>query len=408
MGTAEKVATAVAECRRLGIAVLRPDINRSQASFSIEHQPDGHAAIRFGLAAIKNVGSGAIEPAIAERARGGPFKSVEDLSRRADFRAVNRRVLESLIRAGALDDLGERGTLLNSVAEIMSLAQREQRLRESGQATMFDFFGQAVSTPLPALQLKPAEVDTREKSQWEKELLGVALSRQFAASKKDPGMIWPSEIDAEMDGQSVSVVGEISSVTQLFTRDRKAFVKAVIEDISGSIETMVWPRVYEKSRELWQEGNAVVINGKVRMRDDSLQLNCDEAMLYVPSAEAETALDVEATTEVPRAQVEPAAAPATEAPIEAGPQRQESSSNRGHRLIISLGETGDADGDITRLHKVFEALKEFNGEDEVRLRLNADDKVTYARLPVSTSCCPELQQRLEAIVGMGGVSVEDR
>jgi hypothetical protein len=142
------------------------------------------------------------------------------------------------------------------------------------------------------------------------------------------------------------------------------------------------------------------------MRDDSLQLNCDEAMLYVPSAEAQTVADVGPAAEVPRAQLEPTATPIAGAPVEA--PREESPPNRRHRLVISLGETGDADEDITRLHKVVETLREFNGQDEVRLRLNADDKVTYARLPVSTSCCPELQHRLEEIVGMGGVSVEDR
>ena len=411
MGSAEKVASAIAECRRLGIAVLRPDINKSQTSFSIEHQKDGQAAIRFGLAAIKNVGSGAIEPAIAERNRGGAFRSIEDLSRRADLRAMNRRVLESLIRAGALDDFGDRGTLLNGVPEILSLAQREQRLRESGQATMFDFFGQAVSTPLPALQLKQAEVSIREKSQWEKELLGVSLSRQLP-STKDPNVTWCGEVDAEMNGQSVSIVGEISAVTQLFTRDRKVFVKAVIEDISGSIETMVWPRIYENDRELWQEGNTVIIEGKVRLRGDDVQFNCDRARRYEPSSEPVAGASAGNPTpsaghDMPRRDQAADSSSVSRPPIMAAvPPETETRATR-HRLVISLGETADTDGDISRLHKVVEALKQYNGEDEVSLRLGTTDGFTYARLPVSTSCCPELQQRLEAIVGVGGVRVEE-
>ncbi len=355
------------------------------------------------------MGAGAIDPVIAERGRGGPFKSVEDLSRRADLHGMNRRVLESLIKAGALDEFGDRGTLLNNVPDILSLAQREQRLRESGQSTMFDLWGQTVSTPLPPLQLKPAEINPRERSQWEKELLGVALSRQFAGALREPGMIWPSEIDAEMDGQSVAVVGEVAQVTELFTRERKPFVKAVLEDISGSIETMVWPRVYDADRDLWQEGNTLVIEGKVRVRDDAVQLNCDRARRYQPapaSPESVVAEPVQVSTppvETPDRLREPVAtAVADRPPASAG------SPARKHRLVISLGETADRDEDISRLHKVVATLREFSGEDEVSLCLNADDKVTHARLTgVSTGYCPELRQRLEALVGEDGLTVDE-
>jgi len=121
-GQSEKVANAVAECRRLGIAVLPPDINRSQASFSIEKDGrDNAPAIRFGLTGIKNVGLGAIEPIIAERDKEGGFKSVEDLCHRCDLHGVNRRVMESLIQVGALDCLGDRGTLLHNANRILCL-----------------------------------------------------------------------------------------------------------------------------------------------------------------------------------------------------------------------------------------------------------------------------------------------
>jgi DNA polymerase-3 subunit alpha len=408
LGTAEKVASAVAECRRLGIPVLRPDINRSRTSFAIEAAAEGPPAIRFGLAAIKNVGAGAIDPVIAERERGGTFKSVEDLSRRADLHGMNRRVLESLIKAGALDDFGDRGTLLNNVPEILSLAHREPRRRESGQSTMFDLWGQTVSTPLPTLQLSPAEINPREKSQWEKELLGVALSRQFAGARREPGMILPSEIDAEMDGQSVSVVGELAQVTELFTRDRKAFVKAVIEDISGSIETMVWPRVYEADRELWQEGNTIVIEGKVRLRDDAVQLNCDRARRYQPAPEpAADVVAAPAPVVLPPLEVAPRVREPVAAAMEARPAPAPAAPAARHRLIISMGQTADPEEDVSRLRRVVDTLREFSGEDEISLRLNTDGKVTHARLTgVSTGYCPELRQRLEALVGEDGLKVE--
>ena len=155
-GQQDKVATAVADCQRMDIKVLPPDVNRSEASFSIEDSAE--PAIRFGLSDIKNVGAGAIAPIVEARKKGGPFKSIEDFCRRADLRGMNKKVMESLIKAGALDCLAGRGALLNQIDRIMSLSQREQSLRESGQATMFDLWGATTPTPLPEMTMEDVEV----------------------------------------------------------------------------------------------------------------------------------------------------------------------------------------------------------------------------------------------------------
>ncbi|MCK4963449.1 MAG: DNA polymerase III subunit alpha, partial [Dehalococcoidia bacterium] len=151
IGQPEKIHAAVSDCNRLGIPILPPDINKSEATFVIEPQ-NGKEGIRFGLGAIKNVGFGAIEPLIAARAD-GEFESIADFCRRADLGALNKRALESLIKVGALDALGNRGALLASIDRILSLAQREKQLRETGQATMFDLWGESVPVPLPDLEL---------------------------------------------------------------------------------------------------------------------------------------------------------------------------------------------------------------------------------------------------------------
>ena len=287
-GQSEKVANAVAECRRLDITVLPPDINRSQLNFSIEENGNGQPAIRFGLAAIKNVGTGAVEPIIAERNKGGDFKSIEDLCRRCDLHAVNRRVMESLIKAGALDSLGDRGTLLNNVSRILSLAQREQRLRETGQSTMFDLWGETAPVPLPELDLAPAEVTDREKAVWEKELMGVSFSEKpFSPviSGADAEAMFCGQIDAELAGQSVVVAGRVISARYLLTRDGRSFASAILEDFSGQVEVMVWPKVYAETGDLWQEGNEIVVQGKVRVRDDRVQISCDSVRHYQPPKE---------------------------------------------------------------------------------------------------------------------------
>jgi len=202
-GQTEKVANAVAECSRLGIEVLPPDINRSRVNFAIEKDgEDGAPNIRFGLTSIKNVGSGAVEAIIAERDKGGEYKSIEDLCRRCDLRGVNRRVMESLIKVGALDCLGSRGTLLHNVNRILAQAQREQHLRETGQSTMFDLWGETAPVPMPSLDLEEADVSTKEKLAWERELMGVYLSEHpfssFAAKAASENTTLCGQIDGTL------------------------------------------------------------------------------------------------------------------------------------------------------------------------------------------------------------------
>ena len=385
----EKVASAIAECRRLGIAVLPPDINRSQASFSIEKDNNDAPAIRFGLTAIKNVGPGAVEPIIAKRSQGDDFKSIEDLCRRADLRGVNRRVMESLIKAGTLDSLGSRGTLLRSVDRILSLAQREQRLRETGQSTMFDLWGEAMPPPMPSLDLEAADISLREKLAWEKELMGVYLSEHpFSAFANKTGAetILCGQIDAELAGQTVVIAGMVASVRHLFTRERKPFASAVLEDLDGSIEVMVWPKVYADTRDIWQEGNMLLVEGKVRLRDDRVQLNCDHVRHYLP----ETAQDEEMVTSQP-----------SEAPAVA------EVTTESHQLVINITQTSDEASDIAYLHKLIDTLKDFPGQDEVSLRVTNEERIINLKLSNSyVNYCPELHQRLIALVGEDGLGLE--
>ncbi|MFC1990617.1 DNA polymerase III subunit alpha [Chloroflexota bacterium] len=384
----EKVASAVAECRRLDITVLPPDINHSQVSFSIEKDSSGTAAIRFGLTAIKNVGPGAVEPIILERNKGGDFKSIEDLSRRCDLRGVNKRVMESLIKAGALESLGSRGTLLNNINRILSLSQREQRLRETGQSTMFDLLGEEMPVPMPELDLVPAEVSDKEKAAWEKELMGISYSEQpFSPVASVAGeTTFCGQVDAELAGQSIVVAGRVISARYLFTRDNRAFASTILEDLSGQVEVMVWPKVYSNTEELWQEGNELVVEGKVRVRDDRVQLSCDHVRHYQPPQEEDII-----PAEPPEA-VEVAAVESTPAPR--------------HRLAISIQQTSDKDGDKAFLSELLAVLKDFPGQDEVKLSIANDDTVTSLKLAHNINYCPELEQRLAEMVGEGGVRLE--
>src|SRR5437773_5913213 len=174
MGTPDRIAIAVAECRRMGLAVLPPDVNESELDFA--YTPTG---IRFGLGAVKNVGEGAVEGLIEARRAGGPFRSQDDFCGRLDLQRANKRVIESLIKSGACDEFGPRLWQLDRLDSVLETAQREQRDRESGQVGLFAELGLSGQldvkfAPGPSGPLRDAP--RKEMLAWEKELLGIYLS----------------------------------------------------------------------------------------------------------------------------------------------------------------------------------------------------------------------------------------
>jgi len=278
-GVHERIAQAVAECMRLEMDVRPPDVNRSGVNFELDTSGD-KPVIRFGLATVKNVGAGAAEAIVQAREEGGEFTSIEDFVKRAGINAINKRVVESLIKAGALDcvveEAEQRGTLLRNVDRIVSLAQREAKLKETGQSTMFDMFGDSVATPLPALVLEQAPASHAEMLAWEKELLGVYVSEHpFSAAaamltKHTSGLV--SEITQEMDGRDVVIAGMVGTIRSLATKAGKPFISVAIEDLSGSQEVTVWPDVYEGTRAYWTAGNILLMLCRVRERADRLNI----------------------------------------------------------------------------------------------------------------------------------------
>jgi DNA polymerase III subunit alpha len=407
----EKMSTAISECKRLGVKVFPPDINKSQVTFSLEPSEDKEKpSIRFGLAAIKNVGSGAIEPIIADRNKNGPFKSIEDFCRRLDSQSANRRVLESLVKAGALDCLGNRGALLNSLERILSLAQAEQKLRSSGQSTMFDLFGQSAPVPLESLDLSGGEISVKEKLAWEKELMGVYLSEhpfsQYAKFIDTENTTLPSQINAELDGQSIVLVGLVSSVRELFTKDHRAFCSAVLEDDVANIEVMVWTRTYENTKALWQEGSFLRIEGKVRVKEERLQMNCD-------------------AVELCKQEVQPKAAALVISPNAAKSNGNGHGNGNGklingingkngstpqpepRKITIVIRETDDEEKDVAYFNRIMELLQDCRGKDELHFRMVSENCVTNLKMANTfIDLSPDLQKRLSQMVSPENLIVE--
>jgi len=395
-GLSDKISVAVDECRRLGIRVLPPDINHSEIDFSIEKQEDGTQCIRFGLEAIKNVGAGAVMPIIEERKSNGDYKSIEDLCRRVDIGSLNKRVMESLIKAGAMDSLGERGTLLGNIGTIMAAAQREQQMKNSGQSTMFDLWGDTVNVPMPSLELESVNVSRKEILDWEKELLGVYLSEHpfspFAEKAMAENTTLCGQVDEEMDGQTVMVAGMVSSVHQLTTKDGQPFASVTLEDLNGKLDVMVWARVYGSTRELWEEGAILLVDGKVKIRADRPQLVCEHVRIY----------DLEDKTlakKVVAPQFFESPKAAEETPKTPGKTR---------RLTVRLKQTGDEDGDKKQLHDVIDILNEYPGDDTVNIIVDNGTKVFKMKMPnMHIGICSKMMTKLADRVGEDKIATDD-
>ena len=288
---AEKVAAVVAECRRLGIAVRAPDVQASQALFTVETDADGTSAIRFGLAAVKNVGEGAIESIVSAReGRGeasdevGPFASLDDLCCRVDLRTVNKRVLESLIKAGAMASLGTPGGLLARLDGALESGSRHQRDVAAGQGTLFDLFAAAAPAlagpaDTDAAVVDEDEIPRKERLRWEKELLGLYLSEHPLGDIADvlPEYVthYTGELAEESDQAKVTLGGIIQSTRRVITRAGATMLVATLEDLQGSVEVVVFPKVFTDTANAWADDSVVLVTGRVDRRDEAAQVLCE-------------------------------------------------------------------------------------------------------------------------------------
>ena len=446
-GAQARIAAAMAECTRLGIAVLPPDVNRSPANFALEQQDDGSVAIRFGLQHIKNVGSGAAESIGEERTGSGPFVSIEEFCRRINLKTVNKRALESLAKSGALDALGSRATLLVNMERLVSLAQREQRLRESGQSTMFDLFGDQVATPMPPLELEEATVPRAEELAWEKELLGVYVSEhpfkaaaavlaphvaavcaEFSADATqaqhaggdDEGDGAAALASLPPQGRETTLAGLVGNTRRLYTRAGRPFCAAEIEDLSGMVEVTVWPELFERTQDLWIEGNIVVMQVRAKERNGRLQVAVQQVELFERDESAASSFipprwltkdqgvkDGEPSngSAKPEASVTTAAPPppaTSDPPPEAGGQPTAVATARRTSLRIDLRETEDEDADKDRLQQLLAALRDYPGEDDVRLTIHTLDGGSQRVALPSARACRELTERLTELLSDAG------
>ncbi|MCR4256561.1 MAG: DNA polymerase III subunit alpha [Candidatus Uhrbacteria bacterium] len=270
----DRITIEVEECRRIGLEVLPPDINESFRGFAVVK---GTNKLRFGLLAIKGIGEDVVETIYRERKTNGPYKDLEDFVSRVMGKHINRRSLESLIKSGALDRFDDRNKLYFNIEAILAFQKRVTQETETGQFNLFSLAGADGAAPSAqsGLTLKPAPpAATRDILSWEKELLGLYVSAHpfKEYGERLAGLYTPiANLGEHKRDKSVRVGGLFTQVKKILTKNNEPMVFAKLEDMTGDIEAVIFPRVYRDKVELWEADKAVILTGRVQEKDGELK-----------------------------------------------------------------------------------------------------------------------------------------
>jgi DNA polymerase-3 subunit alpha len=448
----EKVGVLVAECRRHGIPVLPPSVNCSELDFTIEgvsrtecgteYQPSAggeartsprpswterqsvspdkswDSAIRFGLGAIKNLGEGAVQLILQARTQRGPFTGLGDFCRRVDLGQVNKRGLECLIKAGALDALGERAKLLAMIDRLMKLSTLYHQATAVGQLA-FDALAPGASddSSLLADQFFVPPVSQKDALAWEKELLGTYVSdhplqRLLRASDGRQGRLYTplDQIDDGLKGHKVVIVGRINQSRLTMTRKNEEMAFVELEDLSGSMDVVVFPRTFSKSKELLVEDQLLAIGGRVDVRGGKVQVIADSVQDYVlVDIGLDISNDSSPTAGADHSPVAGGLAPAGRAsrPEWGGGIGTAITSPKVRLLEINLHCSGDRDHDVQLMKKVYQMLEQRPGPDRFLFNIISDKGRVQLDFPnVTTRFEPELENVLHAALGDDALYVQ--
>jgi len=278
----DRVNILVDDAKKHDIRVLPPDINESFDNFTLIPPK----SIRFGLAAVKNVGHNVVKAIVEERKKNGIFKTMADFLTRLTPQSgqstiVNKKSLESLIRAGAFDALGPRKELLERIEELLEFSKESQKTKNNGQASLF---GEEPISKKNQLLFTNGNGEKRkllqEEVQWEKELLGMYISEHPLSNHADllnGKAIQIKDLPKEKKDSKVKIAGVITKITKFITKSGKPMLFVKLEDLTGNIETLVFAGTLEKNPIIWQEGKIIILTGRLTDRDDQLKILCDGA-----------------------------------------------------------------------------------------------------------------------------------
>ncbi len=395
----DRLAIEITECKHMGIEVLAPDVNESFLEFAVV---PGKSQIRFGMAAIKNVGSSAAQEILRAREESGKFQSLEDFFTRVNTRIVNRKALDSLIKSGAFDSFGERSYLLHNLDVLLAYASRLQKEKSSGQTDLFGNLieDDSVSVKISlSLESPPQIFKQHEQLLWERELLGLYLSKHpleaysIILSEQTTPL---SSIKTEHDKRSVTVGGAIQEMREIVTKNgqKMAFVK--IADQFSETELILFPSVYQQTIGIWERDRVVIAKGKINARDREGNLSSDIKIL-VDDAREVTPDQAEAyvgTGKKPK-DLKPAKNSNSAKTVVKSAAVTES------RLYIRV-EKSDDHSLLTKLKQI---IDENTGATEVVLVTGAEPAKQIIRLPMRISIEEPIVNSLRSLVGADNLKI---
>jgi DNA polymerase-3 subunit alpha len=276
MDNQDRLVEYINECRVMGLEVRPPDINMSEGNFT-----PGDGSVLFGMSAVRNVGSGLVDQIIVCRDEGGPFKTFSEFCERVPGPVLNKKTLESLIKAGAFDSIeGDRSRLLATYDHTVATAQRRKKEREEGQFTLFGGDGEGEEQLDEASHIEVVQIPNRQLLAFEKEMLGVYVSghplsdyRELIDGNSD---IEIAQISPEMDKALVTIGGIVTRLEKKFNKAGKAWAAFTLEDFSGSIEVLVFSNKYEKYLPLLAGDAILLVKGRLDLRDNSRKMLGDD------------------------------------------------------------------------------------------------------------------------------------
>lgn len=374
----DRLAIEITECKHMGLEVLPPNINESYLEFAVV---PGKKQIRFGMAAIKNVGTAAAEEVVRVRDEGGKFMTLEDFFSRINTRVANRKTLESLVKSGAFDDFGERSYLLHNLDVLLAYASRLQKEKASGQT---DLFGNVLEDSDVTIKVQltlepPTEVfKQHEQLVWERELLGLYLSQHpleayevFLSEKAIP----LNSIKPEHDKKAVTIGGAVQDMREITTKNGQKMAFVRIGDQYSETELILFPSIFQQTIGIWERDRIVLVRGRVNARDREGEIIQDIKVLVDDAREItpEQAAAYEATGKKPKelkASKKTASLKASPPPVVTEP-----------RLYIRLNDSDNAEV----LLSIKEVIDRNAGDTEVVLVVGDESTKQIIRLPMRMS-----------------------
>lgn len=399
----DRLSIEISECKHMGIEVLPPDVNESYVEFAVVSSGDPQRdPIRFGMSAVKNVGTGAVEEILRARDSGN-FATLDDFFSKVNPRVVNRKALESLIKSGAFDRFGTRNQLLHNIEICLSFASRVQKDSISGQSDLFGAGVDVSEQMRPKINLEAGGIaySPAEQLKWERELLGLYLSQHPLKAYEtylDELAVPMNELKPEMDGKLTVIGGAVTDVREITTKNgqKMAFIK--VADMFGETELVLFPSVFQQTVGIWERDSVVLVRGKINAKDRQTGELISDVKMLVDEARQITPEQAAAYQSRGRKQkipsVKQASATKASTVTETAPKDK--------RVYVRLINSQD-EAMLTSLKQI---MDEYTGSTEVVLVLGENDRKQIIKLPAGMLPSDDAIGKLRAAIGHERVVVQ--